>query len=180
MFHKCLDWIDLLALGCGDRIWAYHLVCTVFFPPLNRYCAWYSSILSPVVLYGCYLLDLWRHFEDVTIDQHSPGCRIHLFARIPGKEMVSPVGANLRNLPISSESIWPYSSCGQFPLLFCLSEDNALEDFLLLLGSQDNTTLMAESEEELKILLMKVKKEKKKGSEKGEWKSWLKAQHSEN
>ena len=35
----------------------------------------------------------------------------------------------------------------------------------------DDTTLMAESEEELKILLMKVKEE---------WKSWLKAQHSEN
>ena len=33
----------------------------------------------------------------------------------------------------------------------------------------DDTTLMAESEEELKSLLMK-----------GEWKSWLKAQHSEN
>ena len=33
----------------------------------------------------------------------------------------------------------------------------------------DNTTLMAESEEELK---KKVKR--------GEWKSWLKAQHSEN
>ena len=36
----------------------------------------------------------------------------------------------------------------------------------------DDTTLMAESEEELKSLLMK--------SERGEWKSWLKAQHSEN
>ena len=35
----------------------------------------------------------------------------------------------------------------------------------------DDTTLMAESEEELKTLLMKVK---------AEWKSWLKAQHSEN
>ena len=35
----------------------------------------------------------------------------------------------------------------------------------------DDTTLMAESEEELKSLLMKVK---------GEWKSWLKAQRSEN
>ena len=34
------------------------------------------------------------------------------------------------------------------------------------------TTLMAESEEELKSLLMKVKEESKK--------SWLKAQHSEN
>ena len=34
----------------------------------------------------------------------------------------------------------------------------------------DDTTLMAENEE-LKSLLMKVK---------GEWKSWLKAQHSEN
>ena len=35
----------------------------------------------------------------------------------------------------------------------------------------DDTTLMAESEEELKSLLMKVKEE---------WKSWLKAHHSEN
>ena len=34
----------------------------------------------------------------------------------------------------------------------------------------DDTTLMAESEEELKSLLMKVR----------EGKSWLKAQHSEN
>ena len=36
----------------------------------------------------------------------------------------------------------------------------------------DNTTLMAESEEELKSLLMKVKDESEK--------SWLKTQHSEN
>ena len=36
----------------------------------------------------------------------------------------------------------------------------------------DDTTLMAESEEELKSLLKKVKKESRK--------SWLKAQHSEN
>ena len=36
----------------------------------------------------------------------------------------------------------------------------------------DDTSLLAESGEELKRLLMKV--------ERGEWKSWLKAQHSEN
>ena len=36
----------------------------------------------------------------------------------------------------------------------------------------DDTTLLAESEEELKKPL--------DASEKGEWKSWLKAQHSEN
>ena len=36
----------------------------------------------------------------------------------------------------------------------------------------DDTTLMAESEEELKSLLMKVKEDSEK--------SWLKAQHSEN
>ena len=36
----------------------------------------------------------------------------------------------------------------------------------------DDTTLMAESEEELKSLLMKVKEE--------EWKSWLKMQLSKN
>ena len=39
------------------------------------------------------------------------------------------------------------------------------------LSYADDTTLMAESEE-LKNLLMK--------NERGEWKSWLKAQHSEN
>ena len=37
----------------------------------------------------------------------------------------------------------------------------------------DGTTLMAESEEELKSLLMKVKAESEK-------ESWLKTQHSEN
>ena len=36
----------------------------------------------------------------------------------------------------------------------------------------DDTTLMAESEEELKSLMMKVKEESEK--------NWLKAQHSEN
>ena len=36
----------------------------------------------------------------------------------------------------------------------------------------DDTTLMAESEEETKELLDE--------SERGEWKRWLKAQHSEN
>ena len=36
----------------------------------------------------------------------------------------------------------------------------------------DDTTLMADSEEKLKSLLMKVKEESEK--------SWLKAQHSEN
>ena len=37
----------------------------------------------------------------------------------------------------------------------------------------DDTTIIAESEEELKSLLMKVKEESEK-------KNWLKAQHSEN
>ena len=40
------------------------------------------------------------------------------------------------------------------------------------LGYADDTTLMAESKEELKSLLMKVKEESEK--------SWLKTQHSEN
>ena len=39
------------------------------------------------------------------------------------------------------------------------------------LRNSDDTTLMAESEEELESL---------DESESGEWKSWLKAQHSEN
>ena len=37
----------------------------------------------------------------------------------------------------------------------------------------NETTLMAESEEELMSLLMRVKAE----SEKGDWKSWLEMQH---
>ena len=41
-----------------------------------------------------------------------------------------------------------------------------------IMRNADDTTLMAESEEELKSLLMKVKGESGK--------SWLKAQHSEN
>ena len=41
------------------------------------------------------------------------------------------------------------------------------------LSYADDTTFRAESKEELKSLLMKVK-------EVSEWKSWLKAQHSEN
>ena len=44
----------------------------------------------------------------------------------------------------------------------------------------DDTTLMAESKEEMKSLLMKMK-EPPDESERGEfWKSWLKAQHSKN
>ena len=43
----------------------------------------------------------------------------------------------------------------------------------------DNTTLMAESEEELGREWRRTK-EPLDASEKGEWKSWLKAQHSEN
>ena len=39
----------------------------------------------------------------------------------------------------------------------------------------DDTTLMAESEEELKRTKQPLDE-----SERGEWKSWLKAQHSEN
>ena len=39
------------------------------------------------------------------------------------------------------------------------------------LRDADHTTLMVESEEELKSFLMNVKEE---------WQSWLKAQHSEN
>ena len=44
----------------------------------------------------------------------------------------------------------------------------------------DDTTIMAESKEELKSLLMKVKGERRVMKLKGERKSWLKAQHSEN
>ena len=51
-------------------------------------------------------------------------------------------------------------------------ENEALFRNINNLRYADDTTLMAESEEELKSLLMKVKGESEK--------SWLKAQHSEN
>ena len=74
-----------------------------------------------------------------------------------------------------------YSSSPSLPL-FLMEKNNSaeLEPHLKLkiagrnindLRYANNTTLTAESEE-LKSLLMK--------SERGEWKSWLKAQHSEN
>ena len=43
----------------------------------------------------------------------------------------------------------------------------------------DDTILMAENEEELKSLLWK-KRMKENESERREWKSWLKTQHSKN
>ena len=51
-------------------------------------------------------------------------------------------------------------------------ESRLLGEISITSDGVDDTTLMAESEEELKSLLMKVKEESGK--------SWLKAQHSEN
>ena len=48
----------------------------------------------------------------------------------------------------------------------------AFRDYLIYFRYADDTTLRAESEEELKSLLMKVKEESRK--------SWFKTQHSEN
>ena len=54
-------------------------------------------------------------------------------------------------------------------------ESRFLGEISITSDNADDTTLMAESEEELKNLLMKVKVESEK------WlKCWLKAQHSEN
>ena len=63
------------------------------------------------------------------------------------------------------------------PCLFNLYADEAQAGIKIAgrkisnLKNADDTTLMAESKEKLKSLLMKVKEERK---------SWLKAQHSEN
>ena len=50
--------------------------------------------------------------------------------------------------------------------------ESRLPGELSITSDADDTTLMAESEEELKSLLMKLKEESEN--------SWLKAQHSEN
>ena len=55
-------------------------------------------------------------------------------------------------------------------LAICIKSMKSL--YINNLRYEDDTTLMAESEVELKSLLMKVKEESEK--------SWLKAQHSEN
>ena len=44
----------------------------------------------------------------------------------------------------------------------------------------DDTTIMAENEEELNFFLKVLKKNFFDESKRGEWKSWLNAQHSEN
>ena len=51
-------------------------------------------------------------------------------------------------------------------------ESRLLGEISITSDMQDNTTLMAESKEELKSLLMKVKEDSEK--------NWLKTQHSEN
>ena len=80
------------------------------------------------------------------------------------RELKGP-GAKLLPTPIVSldnqRNEWTACFCGNFTQLSNIPSESA-----------DDTTLMAESEEELKSLLLK--------SERGEWKSWLNPQHSEN
>ena len=69
------------------------------------------------------------------------------------------------------------SCCDLFRHLFyiyyrLLADDGSVNRKINNLTYADDTTLMAKSKEELKSLLMKVKR--------GESKSWLKTQHSKN
>lgn len=111
MFHKYLNWIDLLAPGCGDRIWAY-LFDLHGFPPLNRCFAWCSSILSPMILY--LMLFAWspEAFGGCSPLSTQPQV-LNSFLCLcswQGKDITS--SCHLWNLPISSESILPFGSCG--------------------------------------------------------------------
>ena len=64
------------------------------------------------------------------------------------------------------------TSCEMPGWMKCKLESRLLGEISITSDTQMITTFMAESEEELKSLLMKVKEETEK--------SWLKAQHSEN
>ena len=78
----------------------------------------------------------------------------------------SPKSSHPRPLPQSPKD------CSVHPCLFCCLTYGVIVTIFLDSIYADDTNLMAESEEELKSLLMKVKVESGK--------SWLKAQHSEN
>ena len=82
-----------------------------------------------------------------------------------GKEYVKAVYCHPAYLTYMQSTSWQMLGWRKYKL------ESRLPGEINNLRYADDTTLMAESEEELKILLMKVR---------GEWKSWLKAQHSEN
>ena len=82
-----------------------------------------------------------------------------------GKEYVKAVYCHPAYLTYMQSTSWQMLGWRKYKL------ESRLPGEINNLRYADDTTLMAESEEKLKILLMKVR---------GEWKSWLKAQHSEN
>ena len=79
----------------------------------------------------------------------------------------------LSHLVVSNSATpWAVAHQASLSLGYKLESRYAGETSTTLDMRADDTTLMAESEEELKSLLMKVKKESEK--------SWLKTQHSKN
>ena len=83
-----------------------------------------------------------------------------------GKEYFKAVYCHLAYLTYMQRTSWETLGWMKHKL-----ESRLLEEIINNFRYADDTTLMAESEEELKSLLMKVKEESEK--------SWLKAQHSE-
>ena len=97
--------------------------------------------------------------------QLEPDMEQHTGSKL-GKEYIKPVYCHPAYLTYNAEYIMWNAGLDEAQAEIKIAGRNINN-----LRYADDTTLMAESEEELKSLLMKVKEE---------WKSWLKAQHSEN
>ena len=125
---------------------------------------------------------LWKILKEMGMPDHLTCLLRHLYA---GQEATVRTGHGTTDwLQIGK---WVHQGCILSPCLF-----NSYAEYIMRnagleeaqagikvarrnthnLRYADDTTLMAESEEELKNLLIE--------DERGEWKSWLKAQHSEN
>ena len=123
----------------------------------------------------------WKILKEIGIPNHLPCLLRNLYA---GQEATGP-GHETKDWFQTGKGV--HQGCILSPCLFNLYAQYFMRNVKLdkaqagikiagrninYLRYADNTTLMAESEEELKSLLMKVKEESEK--------NWLKAQHSEN
>ena len=125
---------------------------------------------------------LWNILKEMGIPGHSTCLLRNLYA---GQEATVRTGHGTTDWFQVGKGV--HQGCTLSPCLFnlyaeCIMRNAGLDEtqagikivrrYINNLRYADDTTLMAESEEELKSLLMKVKQESEKGS--------LKAQHSKN
>ena len=153
------------------------------YPELSKW----HSVITRVFIKGCKEMDcvdhnkLWKILKEMGIPDHLTCLLRNLYA---GQEATVRTGHETDWFQIGK---WVCQGCILSPCLFNFYAEYVMRNAGLEeaqagikiarrnihnLRYADDTTLMAESEEELKNLLIE--------NERGEWKSWLKAQHSEN